>query len=822
MRLRHSLALLAWIAATPGRADVVATWLFDEPTQSYPSTYLSDAGPNGYGMALGRGARLAPGRFGNALEPAAPEPISMHGSALDPRSGPAFDAADREAGAQVFGLVPAPIPPGRTVQPMWWPTATFAALMTSGERHLRSPGFANATDTRLNLGAFDWTLELWFLPGAGQGGGVLYEVGEGPRGENDQVTRLSLAPGRAHFELSNLPSATSLAIPTDAEALREGSPWRHLAFVYDASAGQLRHFVDGRPQPLPATARLEALAHGDEAYLSVGRDGVFERPLPGRIDELRVSDSALYSAEFSAPGSLAAPPVVEPARTPGLPLLFGKLAARAPAVALGSRKHLFLDASLVAERRGVEFVPNPPKRMEKVGDEVRGHLSVVEDEQGLIRIYYRGPQDSLALMTSRDGVRFETPDVGHGEHFGLRNIVIPKPVGRGTVIHDPTAPPERRYLFLTGVGRQGIFLFSSPDGLWFTQQQTAALPFAAGSQSAFYYDDQRQLYVAHHRSDYGVTPGGETRRRYLLSEVKDPFAPWPFERITPARTREVAKREAIGVSRLDPWFLDNGPLAPPGFGIELPTVIEADPRLDPVATDVYVTDATKYPWAPDAYLAFPAMYFHYQGDGPETRRILGEPERGRGSGVIETQIAVSRDGREWKRYPRPAYVPIGGDGSNQVHMLFVAPGLVRRGDEIWQYVGGHGGSGTAYHSPYAKEKPAPLYRTVQRLDGFVAAEAAYGGGTLKTRLLRFEGNQLKLNLDTGAVGYAQVGFLDGRGKPIPGYSVDDCVYINGDFLDTPVEWLGRGTDVSPLEGRDVQLVFRMRGTRLYALHFERQ
>src|SRR5512147_3061525 len=132
MRLRHALCLLALGLATPCRAGVVATWLFDEPTQSYPSTILNDSGPHRYVMALGRGARLASGRFGNALEPAAPEPLVMRGSVIQPGS----------ESAQLFGLVPVPIPEGRTLQPMWWPTATFAALLTSGETHLRSPGFA--------------------------------------------------------------------------------------------------------------------------------------------------------------------------------------------------------------------------------------------------------------------------------------------------------------------------------------------------------------------------------------------------------------------------------------------------------------------------------------------------------------------------------------------------------------------------------------------------------------------------------------------------------------------------------------------------------
>jgi hypothetical protein len=487
----------------------------------------------------------------------------------------------------------------------------------------------------------------------------------------------------------------------------------------------------------------------------------------------------------------------------------------ANSIDLGTRKFLFLDDALVARSEGISFVPNPPKRMEKIADEIHGHLSVVEDETGLIRLYYKGPDDTLAVMTSRDGVHWETPDTGH-EYKGAHNIVLTDSVGLGTVLIDPNGPPEYRYKYVSGIKYRSMYLYTSRDGFWFERHETAVLPFAAGSQSTLYYDDQRQIYVAHHRSDYGETPGGTTRRRYVLSEVKDIFEPWPFEHITPERTREVGKREPIQSDKVDPWFLDNGPLASAGFGIDLPTVIGADDRIDPVGTDVYVTNAVKYPWAPDAYVAFPAMYFHYQKDGPETRRVLGSPEWKRGSGVVEEQVAVSRDGRTWKRYPRPAYVPIGGDE----HMLFLANGLVRRGNEIWQFVGGHGGSGTAYHSPYEKKsRPAPLYRYVQRLDGFIAAEAAYTGGTFTTKPFRFQGNRLELNIDTDAVGFAQVGFLDEKGQPVPGLSVDDCIYINGDYLAGRVQWLKSGTDVSKLAGRTVQLVFRMRGAKLFAMQF---
>jgi hypothetical protein len=76
-----------------------------------------------------------------------------------------------------------------------------------------------------------------------------------------------------------------------------------------------------------------------------------------------------------------------------------------------------------------------------------------------------------------------------------------------------------------------------------------------------------------------------------------------------------------------------------------------------------------------------------------------------------------------------------------------------------------------------------------------------------------------LNVDTGATGYTQVGLLDEGGKPIDGFAVDDCVYINGDHVEIEVEWMGKGSDVSALAGRPIQIVFQSRGTKLYSMQF---
>ena len=148
---------------------------------------------------------------------------------------------------------------------------------------------------------------------------------------------------------------------------------------------------------------------------------------------------------------------------------------------------------------------------------------------------------------------------------------------------------------------------------------------------------------------------------------------------------------------------------------------------------------------------------------------------------------------------------------------YLADGMVFRGDEIWQYYSGE----TEYHSAHRGDPEGrAVYRLVQRRDGFVSIDSPYANDApIVTKPFVFEGNRLTFNIDAGALGYAQVGFLDESGKPVEGLSVDDCIYINGDFVKSKVEWLGKGKEIGNLAGRTVQLVIRMRGSKLYAMQF---
>jgi len=814
-----------------GLAQTIALWLFDEQVEIYPSSVLNDQSNNDYPLVIGPGGKIVPGKFGNALEPIEQPPIVI------------------PEGELLFGLQSLPIPDGRTVEPMTWKNANFCALMTSGENHLRKDvNFAKPTRTKLNLGDFDWTVEFWFKStGATGDDGVVFEIGQGPRGENDFITQLLLNKDMKSFKLINQPTRTNLPIPSNPSALNPISEhWHHFAFVYSSKKNQLTHYVDGKKQGNSLECQLKALKEGDEDYMNIGRDGLWKRPLQGKIDELHFIAGQAYTKNFRPPKSYS--PIYNGTHKPvalkkGPPLLFGPLADSATPIQLDDRKHLFIDDALIEKSESITFTVNPPRLEERVIENIVGpyrkHLTLIEDEKGLLRMYNSVNDDYLQIMTSPDGIHWDKPDLGKA-YRGHRNIVIHEPVGGlGNPFIDPNGPAEHRWKYITGYNNRGIFLYTSPDGWNWKRHKTYVLPFRSGTQACTFYDDQRQLYIGYHRTGFARTPAGATQRESVLAEVSDLFKPWPFKRVSQQETWEASKTYRYRDPQ--PWYLDNGPLTPGGISLDLPRKFTPIDTLDPVGTDIYITKAIKYPWASDTYFAFPITYFHYEKDGPITRQILMDPARKRGSGPVETQIAVSRDGVNWKRYARPAYVGIGTFGGWDIHQSYLAHGMVERNQEIWQYVFGL----NEYHSTYVdKDEERGVFRLVQRIDGFISVDTPYDKvGYFITKPFIFKGNRLILNIDTDAAGYAQVGFLNEQGKPIAGFTVDDCVYINGDFIAAEVEWiknsdaitiprgksiedvlpevkkLKMSKDVSALQEKTVQLVFRMRGAKLYSMQF---
>ncbi len=822
-----SIAVGVCVSGPSFAADTVALWLFDEPEWLYPSHTLDSSGGLDSPMVLGLGGTLTEGKWDRALStvPHAKVDIPDHG----------------EATASLDRLT---IPAGRTQEPLTWHTANFAALMTGGENHLRKEvSFVNPTDTDLNLGDFDWTVEFWLKLGSSKKGeGVIFEIGSGPRAENEMVTRLTLDAKSGYFSFSNAATGKRVELRSAAKRLKVGV-WSHCAFTYLSDDDALTLYVDGDSSE-SASIEFDRLPEGKESYVSIGRDGYWNRPLEGAIDELRISRGLVYAGSFEAPNSFA-PAVPKIELSKGVPLRFGHDAPKKGVLQLGSSKHVFWDDALLESSEGISFNTRQPKYIERVVEgllgQVRKHLTVIEDEQGMIRIYHGVADDYLGIRISHDGVNFEVPDTGY--HWkGDKNVVIPEPAPLGRPIIDPNGPPEHRWKYVSGLEGRGVYLYTSPDGWKWMRHRTAVLPFRSGSQSSLYYDEQRQLYVGFQRTGHPMTAGGGTSREFVISETADVYSPWPVDPLTQAEAMKIAETRPLRYPI--PWWMDNGPLTPGDFSVEMPTVFAPDNEVDPGGSGIYVPKAMKYPWAEDAYISFPAMYYDYEEpQQPLTRRILYHPSYKKGSGTMESHVAVSRDGVSWKRFMRPAYIPMDTYQDREIHQIYMSEGMIRRGDEIWQYFYGQ----EEYHSPAVRNKAGNgIYRAVQRLDGFVSADTPYDQEiTVMTRPFTFDGKRLELNIDTGALGYALVGILDEKGKPIPGFESDNCVWINGNYIAHEVEWLNSKadlsevtalnadkmrhstldisnatvSDLSKLAGKTIRLQFRMRGTSLFAMQF---
>jgi hypothetical protein len=103
------------------------------------------------------------------------------------------------------------------------------------------------------------------------------------------------------------------------------------------------------------------------------------------------------------------------------------------------------------------------------------------------------------------------------------------------------------------------------------------------------------------------------------------------------------------------------------------------------------------------------------------------------------------------------------------------------------------------------------------VDRYAGWQAGTHEGRLTTRPLRFAGRELHLNLDASR-GEARVAFLDADGRPLPGFSAEDCRPICADSLDHVVAW-GDDSDLAALAGKEIQVQFSLRQAVLYTWQF---
>jgi len=293
-----------------------------------------------------------------------------------------------------------------------------------------------------------------------------------------------------------------------------------------------------------------------------------------------------------------------------------------------------------------------------------------------------------------------------------------------------------------------------------------------------FYDTRLKKYVAHIRV-------WDPLRKVGRVEMDNILEPWPFQ--------PLEKPYYI-------WGEDKIPVS----SREVPIVFSYDEK-DPPLSDHYNAACIQYPWADDAYLMFPSPYRHFP-----------EPPAGKwgNDGYLDIQMAVSRDGVKWDRLSRDPYVPLGLEGTLDSSQMYMAVGVVRNGDTLYQFYGGY----KSTHGQPGVEGGGSIQRAEQRPDGFASADAGNDGGHLTTPVITFSGRRLLLNMNASAMGTVRVALLDADGHELPGFGIGDCDELGANALSREVTWKG-SNDLGAWAGKPLRLKFAMRATKLYSFRF---
>lgn len=185
-----------------------------------------------------------------------------------------------------------------------------------------------------------------------------------------------------------------------------------------------------------------------------------------------------------------------------------------------------------------------------------------------------------------------------------------------------------------------------------------------------------------------------------------------------------------------------------------------------------------------------------------------------GDGKIDTQLAVSRDGRRWNRVgDRATWLNLGPDDSWEGGMTRSVERIIRRGHQLYiYYCGVHGPhTGPKIRNVVRKHRVAIGLVTLRR-DGFVSLEAGDETGTLLTKPFPLPSGRLHVNASANSHGRITVAICNKSGRPVKGFSQSKPV--TGDVYDGTVRWSQEIPD--SLRGKTVRLKFAIRDAGLFS------
>jgi hypothetical protein len=387
----------------------------------------------------------------------------------------------------------------------------------------------------------------------------------------------------------------------------------------------------------------------------------------------------------------------------------------------------------------------------------------------LFKMWYMGGySQNTCYAVSHDGITWEKPtlDVVPGT-----NIVMAQHRDSSTIWLDlGERDPARRYK-MTFWHDNYLLLYVAPDGVHWTPVGRSG---PAGDRTTFFYNPFRRMWVFSIRDE--PPTGGGRFRRYLETADFEQGAHWHKDQPVPWVSSDVD-----------------------------------DPRRPEynVPAELYNLDCVAY----ESVLL--GLFTIFRGERNEREK------------PNDLCVGFSRDGFHWARPDRRAFLPVSehvGDW-NWANVQSAGGVCLVVKDQLYFYVSGrHGVPGSG------DPGVCSTGLAILRRDGFVSMDRhdSAGGveridpsiepGTLVTRPVRFSGRHLFVNVDTPG-GAVRVDVLDREGRPVPGFSAEQCTPVGGDRTRARVSWAG--ADLSSLAGETVRFRFTLLAGSLYAFWVSR-
>ena len=475
------------------------------------------------------------------------------------------------------------------------------------------------------------------------------------------------------------------------------------------------------------------------------------------------------------------------------------------ATVIASRRELFTDTELVKTIGGqARFQLHAPTRREVAiqYDEpwegnASGYATIIQDGN-VYHMFYRGHKyivddkqlrqaqsEVTCYAHSSDGIHWTKPKLGLFDWRGSKqnNIIFlgsPETHNFAPFLDtNPNCPPDERFKAIGGtVTSKGLWTFKSADGIHWSRKSDKAVVTkgAFDSHNACFWDTKTKRYVMYVRY---FSDGAFKGLRSIGVAFSMDFETWT---------------DPVGITY---------PNSPP--------------------QQMYTNQVLPYYRASHILVGFPTRYVarklndHGKTLAPVALRdkLTIAYERC-ATDLTDGIFMTSRNGQSFRRWdeaflrpgPEAAGHWIYGDNYQAYGLWETKSNIDGAPNDISMHFSEH-----AWLNDLHQQR-----RYTIRLDGFVSLHAPLVGGELITKPIVFTGHQLSVNYSTSAAGSLYVELQDLAGKPLSGFTQQNCLEHYGDSTQQVIRWKS-GTDVSTLAGKPIRIRFILKDGDLFSYQF---